>query len=58
MSNMKQIESRFDDEIMIAIYPQNIIERLKLFFCNRIIVSITTTPNTEYVESEQKLRTI
>lgn len=56
---MKQLENRFDDEIMIAIYPKSIIERIKLLFCNRIIISVDLTVSSDdgFIEVDKQLIT-
>lgn len=58
---MKQLENRFNDEIRVAVYPKGFIERIKLLFCNRIIISIDLTispsPTTGFVETDKQLIT-
>lgn len=57
--HMLQLENRFEDEIRVAIYPKGIVERLRILFCTSILVNIdlTTSSNTGFVESQEKLRT-
>lgn len=56
---MKQLENRFNDEIRIAIYPKGIVERIKLLFCNRILVSVdlTTFSDNGFIEVDKQLMT-
>lgn len=44
---MLQLENRCEDYIQLAIYPKNILERFRLFFCNRILVTIDLTTDAE-----------